>query len=61
MNDNKEYLSVIEFCDLLNISRNTLKKWIKMGLPKIQPEGKGKFMRIPLSKALAWLENNNPS
>ncbi len=59
MGGNKEYLSTIEFCKFLNISRNTLKKWIKIGLPIIQPEGKGKFLRIEKTKALKWLEENS--
>ena len=57
---NEEYLTIKEFCEFLNISRNTLLKWFREGMPKLQPGGKGKTL-IPKFKALKWIELSTPS
>jgi len=57
--NNEEYVTRKEFCSFLNISHNTLIKWLGAGLPRLQPGGSGKIL-IPKFKALKWLETETP-
>lgn len=49
----REYLSIEEVCKLMHISRNTLKNWIELGLPRYQIEGKQFIKRTELNNFIS--------
>lgn len=51
----EEYLTVEEMCQLLKISRSTLDRWRKQGLPFFKY---GNSIRFDKVKVLRWLESN---
>ena len=57
--DNEEYVTKKEFCEFIGKSRNTLEKWIRYGLPYVQPGGKGNLL-IPKFIAAKWIDNETP-
>jgi excisionase family DNA binding protein len=58
--DNEVYMSIKEFTEFLGITKPTVYKWMRMGLPYFQVDGKG-VIKIQKYKALRWLEESTPS
>lgn len=58
-NNHDEYLSVEEFTEFLGVTKPTVYKWLKLGMPHIQVEGRG-VIKILKFRSLNWLENSTP-
>ena len=52
-NVNNEYLSFGQAAELVSISRNTLSKWIELGLPTYAIDGKKIIKRSELQKFIS--------
>ena len=52
----EELLTVDEMCQVLKISRSTLDRWRKQGLPFFKY---GNSIRFDKEKVLKWLKQNN--
>lgn len=46
----REYLSIEEVCELMDISRNTLGNWLEIGLPKYRINNKQYIKKSDLDK-----------
>jgi excisionase family DNA binding protein len=46
------YATIQEFAGHLTVSRSTVKRWLKQGLPHVRV---GSIVRIPVAEARAWL------
>ena len=51
----KEYLTVDEVCKWLKVSRNSLDRWRKMGMPFIKT---GRLVRFERAEVEKWLEEH---
>ena len=49
----KEYLTVDEVCKWLKVSRNTIERWRKKGMPFIKT---GRLVRFDRAEIEEWLE-----
>ena len=52
------FLTIQQFSEWQSVHRNTTKKWLLKGLPVRRI---GRVVRIPVSEALKWLENQHRS
>lgn len=50
------YATVSGFAEQLNVSTNTVRSWVKLGLPTVTM---GRVVRIRVPEALAWLESGS--
>ena len=49
-------VTIKKFQEVIGYSRDVVEKFIKSGMPTIQPGGKGSKRTILISKALVWME-----
>jgi len=57
MNERKEeYISLTEFSSRFHVSRTTVYRWMREGMPKLQPAGPGGKLWFPYNECLAWLK-----
>ena len=50
-------VTIEKFREMMEYSRDVVEKFIKSGMPIIQPGGKGAKRTILISKALVWMES----
>jgi hypothetical protein len=50
------YATVVAFAEQLNVSPNTVRGWIRLGLPTVTV---GRVVRVRVHEARAWLDGNS--
>jgi len=53
------YMTTAEVAEHLGVSRQTIARWLELGLPSLQPAGKGGRRIFHLADVRAWLAARN--
>jgi predicted DNA-binding transcriptional regulator AlpA len=53
---NEKYISIADLCGILQVSRSTVDRWRKEGLPCIKI---GKGIRFIQEEAIKWIKENS--
>jgi len=59
----KLYMTIIEFAGDNQVSRMTVFRWMKQGLPNMKPDsrtGRGQAVLIPVSEGREWVVKHAP-